>query len=226
MRWLPQLYPRGTLWSYNNAAFFPAGLLIERLTGKPFARVAREELCAPLGMRDTGYRLSDVLTAASRELCAELRYPAGPDRFTGLTWFTREIDGARLLSHGGSMQCQQSELTIAQERGFAVVVLTNSERGIELNHAVTAAALRAYLDLEAPARDLRPATAEQLAPYAGHYTSVLAGFELQTEGETLWLHTMPKPLEPGAPPPTLRPPARLAPTGLPDVPIGLDPPYA
>jgi CubicO group peptidase (beta-lactamase class C family) len=63
MRWLPQLYPLGQLWSYNNAAFYAAGRLIEVVSGKPFARVVKDELLAPLGMGDTGYRLTDLLTA-------------------------------------------------------------------------------------------------------------------------------------------------------------------
>ena len=287
MRWLPQLYPLGTLWSYNNAAFYPAGLLVERLGGRPFARIAHDELFAPLGMTDTAYRLTDLLTpkvamgfsavftadgvpepgrwygessinpvggvsstardvlrwarfvidgrddagrellsAASRDLLREPRYPAGPETFTGFTWFTREVGGVRLMSHGGSMRFQQSELTIAPERGFAVAVLTNSERGSELNEEVTAAALHAYLDVEAPHPEPLPGTAESLAPYAGHYVSELADYELTRDGETLWLRTTPKPLGTTTAPPTPRPPVRLAPTAREDVLVGLDPPFA
>lgn len=287
MRWLPQLYPLGTLWSYNNAAFYPAGLLIERLTGKPFAQAAREALFAPLGMTNTGCRQQDLLTpkvamgfsavftdrgtpqpgrwypeaaihpvggisatandvlrwarfiidgradaggelltTASRELCGELRDAAGPDRFTGFTWFTRELDGVRLLSHGGSMRFQQSELVIAPERGFAVVVLTNSERGSELNDEVTAAALRAYLALASPKPQPVAGAPERLAPYAGRYVSELADFEVSLDGETLWLRTTAKPLGISASPPEPRPPVRLALTARPDVLVALDPPYA
>ena len=192
MRWLPQTYPIGQLWSYNNASFYVAGRLIEVVTGKPFAQVAREELLTPLGMTDTGYRLTDLLTAkvamgfsavygddgipqpaagmasarsissaasrrpprtccaghgspamaatmrarndlslASRELLRELRVPAEVDDFVGLCWFTRDLDGVRLMWHGGSMRYQQSRLIIAPERGFAFIALTNSERGSE-----------------------------------------------------------------------------------------------
>ena len=59
MRWLPQTYPLGQLWSYNNASFYIAGRLIEVITGKPYAQVAKEELLDPLGMTNTGFRLTD-----------------------------------------------------------------------------------------------------------------------------------------------------------------------
>lgn len=225
MRWLPQTYPIGQLWSYNNAAFYVAGRLIEVITGKPFAQVAREELLAPLSMNDTGYLLTDLLTArvamgfsavyeegqtpkpgrwygvgaidpvgglsstandilrwarftidgrdnagalilseATRELLRELRVLAGPDEYVGLCWFTREVEGGHFMSHGGSMRFQQSRLVIAPERGFALVALTNSERGSEMIDRVAKAALRAYLDIEEPTPTTIPADGTALAP--------------------------------------------------------------
>ncbi|MFN8593472.1 MAG: serine hydrolase domain-containing protein [Thermomicrobiales bacterium] len=287
MRWLPQLYPLGTLWSYNNAAFFPAGLLVERLTGRSFARVVQEELFSPLGMTNSGYRLTDLLTAkvamgfsavfaeggtpqpgrwygegsiypvggisstandilrwarfiidgrddhgnevldaASRATCGALRYPAGLDRYTGFTWFTREIDGVRLLSHGGSMRFQQSELIIAPDREFAMVILTNSERGSELYGEVTAVALREYLGASAPKPEAVAGTPEQLAPYAGRYRSELADFELTRAGDTLWLHMTQKSLGTSIAEAEVRPPVRLALTATPDVLLARDAPFA
>lgn len=63
MRWMPQVYPLGELWSYNNAAFYVAGRLLEVVGGKPYAKQIKEEFLDPLGMNDTGYRLTDLLTA-------------------------------------------------------------------------------------------------------------------------------------------------------------------
>ena len=42
MRWMPQLYPLGDLWSYNNAAFYVAGRLLE--VGEDRARALRDWL--------------------------------------------------------------------------------------------------------------------------------------------------------------------------------------
>ncbi|MFT4037643.1 MAG: serine hydrolase domain-containing protein, partial [Thermomicrobiales bacterium] len=37
MRWMPQVYPLGEQWSYNNAAFYVAGRLLEVVGGKSYA---------------------------------------------------------------------------------------------------------------------------------------------------------------------------------------------
>ncbi len=286
MRWLPQTYPIGQLWSYNNAAFYVAGRLIEVITGKPFAQAAREELLQRLGMNDTGYLLTDLLTArvamgfsavyeeggtpkpgrwygvgaidpvgglsstandilrwarftidgrddagnallseATRDLMRELRVSAGPDEYVGLCWFTREIDGVRLMSHGGSMRFQQSRLVIAPERGFALVALTNSERGSEMIDRVENMALRTYLDVEEPTPATIPADRAALAPYAGRYTAALSNYTVKFEGDTLMLRTERNRDAPGEDISPPVPPSRLALTTKPDLLLALDPPF-
>ena len=288
MRWLPQISPLGQLWSYNNAAFYVAGRLIEVLTGKPFARVAQEELLTPLGMKDTGYRLTDLLTAKvamgfsavyddgdtpnpgrwygvgavdpvgglsstardvlrwarftidgrddagneilsqeSRALLRELRVPAGLGEYVGLTWSTRDAGAAqiRLMSHGGSMRFQTSRLVIAPERGFALVVLTNSERGEEMIDNVDKSALRVYLDIEEPEPQTVPAGREALAPFVGRYSAALADYTLDLEDDTLWLRARRNRAAPGEDISPPIPPSRLALTTDPDVLLALDPPF-
>lgn len=286
MRWLPQTYPLGQLWSYNNASFYVAGRLIEVITGKRFAQVAKEELLDPLGMSDSGYVLTDLLTAkvamgfsavyndgesanpgrwygvgavdpvgglsstakdilrwarftsdgrdnagneilseASRDMLRELRVSAGLDEYVGLCWFTREVGGVRLMSHGGSMRFQQSRLIIAPERGFAIVALTNSERGSEMIDRVVKVALRAYLDVEEPTPETIDGERTALAPYEGRYTAALASYTLSLEDGRLWLRaerTRESPGEDVSPP---IPPSRLALTKHPDVLLALDPPF-
>ncbi len=52
----------GTEWSYSNSGYFLLGVIIERVTGKPYDVVLRERLLEPLGLRDTGYdHYSEVL---------------------------------------------------------------------------------------------------------------------------------------------------------------------
>lgn len=43
----------GTRYLYSNSAFFLLGLIVERLTGRPFAAFLDEEIFAPLGMTST-----------------------------------------------------------------------------------------------------------------------------------------------------------------------------
>ena len=47
---VPQLFPPGELWSYNNAGFVVLGRLVELLRGKPYDVCLRERLVAPLGL--------------------------------------------------------------------------------------------------------------------------------------------------------------------------------
>lgn len=51
----------GTAFAYNNADYIVLGLIIERVTGKPFADVLDERILRPLGMRDTGMIRSDAI---------------------------------------------------------------------------------------------------------------------------------------------------------------------
>jgi D-alanyl-D-alanine carboxypeptidase len=54
MRHAPAFAP-GTRWDYSNTNFILAGMLVERVTGKPWAEHVRSEILRPLGMRDTSY---------------------------------------------------------------------------------------------------------------------------------------------------------------------------
>jgi CubicO group peptidase (beta-lactamase class C family) len=47
---VPQLFPPGSMWSYNNAGFSVLGRLVEVLRGKPYDVCLRERLIAPLGI--------------------------------------------------------------------------------------------------------------------------------------------------------------------------------
>lgn len=43
----------GTRWSYSNSGYVVLGLVVARISGKPFAQFLRERIFAPLGMRET-----------------------------------------------------------------------------------------------------------------------------------------------------------------------------
>jgi CubicO group peptidase (beta-lactamase class C family) len=55
-RWEP-----GTRVAYSNPGYAVAGYLIEKVTGKRFEEFIQDELLAPLGMRESGYLLSDEM---------------------------------------------------------------------------------------------------------------------------------------------------------------------
>jgi CubicO group peptidase (beta-lactamase class C family) len=59
---LPQLTPLGEVWSYNNAAFYIAGRLIEVVTGKPYETALKELVLEPLDLRSSYFSADDVIT--------------------------------------------------------------------------------------------------------------------------------------------------------------------
>ncbi len=59
---LPQLTPLGEVWSYNNAAFYVAGRLIEIVTGEPYETALQELVLDPLGLGNSYFFADDVIT--------------------------------------------------------------------------------------------------------------------------------------------------------------------
>ena len=57
-----QLPPPDTLFSYNNAAFSVAGLLIETVTGTTYEAAMKELIFTPLGMERAFFFARDLLT--------------------------------------------------------------------------------------------------------------------------------------------------------------------
>ena len=45
----------GTKFAYNNSGYFLLGAIIEKVTGKPYEQVVKENIFDPAGMKDSGY---------------------------------------------------------------------------------------------------------------------------------------------------------------------------
>jgi CubicO group peptidase (beta-lactamase class C family) len=52
---LDLLFEPGTKYSYNNSAYFLLGIILEKVSGKPYAQLLQERIFTPLGMKDSGY---------------------------------------------------------------------------------------------------------------------------------------------------------------------------
>lgn len=59
---VPQIFPPGTMVSYNNLSLVIAGRVIEKLTGRSYEEVVKERLLDPLGMTNTFMLPWDVVT--------------------------------------------------------------------------------------------------------------------------------------------------------------------
>ena len=57
-----QLAPLGTVWSYNNAGFAVAGLIIEQVTGKSYEDALKELVLEPLGLEQSYLDAGQVMT--------------------------------------------------------------------------------------------------------------------------------------------------------------------
>lgn len=54
---LPLEFQPGSAFSYDNSGYFLLGVIVEKITGKPYAQVLKENILTPLRMNDTGYDL-------------------------------------------------------------------------------------------------------------------------------------------------------------------------
>jgi CubicO group peptidase (beta-lactamase class C family) len=91
----------------------------------------------------------------------------------GISWLLRDVDGARVVSHGGDTTGQHSIFDMIPERRFAITSLTNcGPNGPELNERIMRWAFDAYCGIEV--RDPQPVeiSDEELARYAGRYETI------------------------------------------------------
>ena len=112
----------------------------------------------------------------------------------GLSWLLRDVDGRRLVTHGGTMIGQYSDFTLVPELGFAVTSLTNGgPGGPQLDKRLTAWALERYCgSVDAPPAP-RAVTTEELAEYAGTYETIAVVCDLAAEGDRLVVRISYKP---------------------------------
>jgi len=107
-------YPPEGRWKYSNVAAAAAGLVVESLSGEDFAAYCRRHVLEPLGLDDSGYRLSDMDAAEVAmpydfNRRAETYEPAGHygvPFYPAATLRTSVIGLARLLalmSNGGEL---------------------------------------------------------------------------------------------------------------------------
>jgi len=76
----------GAKWAYSNCGYDLLGLILERVTGKPFGDLLRERLLEPLGMKDTGMDRNDLVQlggASGYTRHAGPRYTPGPHEDRG-----------------------------------------------------------------------------------------------------------------------------------------------
>ena len=142
----------------------------------------------------------DAIQVVAPELIDRMQQPTaqmpGSDLgdAVGISWLLSDIDGERIVAHGGSTTGQYSGFKMVPARGFALISLTNAEpNGTLFNHRISEWALETYLGLVEP--DLVPEarSAEALAEYSGSYKTVAAVMTVTVEDDHLIIDTVPTP---------------------------------
>ena len=159
---LPQQYAPGTAWAYNNAAIQVLEPVLEKATGMPVARFARERLFEPLGMTRPAFVTDRAGDAAVfyglQTTCLDLA------RFGRLYLDGGKVGGRRILDAALRQACRRPVLDGAQRR-LRLPVVAQPPR-----------ALRGATDaVDAQGQPLHPVTG-QLAPTAPVEAFAALGF--------------------------------------------------
>ena len=91
----------------------------------------------------------------------------------GISWFQRDIDGARVVGHGGDTAGQHSYLEMIPEHRLAFTSLTNcGPNGSEFNEEIMRWVFEAYAGVVMTDPEPEHLTEDALAEYVGRYDTI------------------------------------------------------
>lgn len=121
------------------------------------------------------------------------------DEYTGIAWFVEDIGGSRSVFHSGRVPGFTAKVLFVPDKKFGIVVLTNSDRGIEVYDAVIALALKKYLGIEKKSLSAVAADRASFEPFEGTWIGDLEDYKFYFEGEQLKAQRLFKPIAVGGP---------------------------
>lgn len=133
----------------------------------------------------------------------------------GLSWFLREVDGVKIVEHGGSANGQFANLLVAPDHDFAVAVLSNAgpDGGLAFNREILHWALEQYLHVVDRAQEEQAYDAGASGEVVGTYQNEMMVITVRDEDAAITLECQIRPeirvAAAKAPPPDL-PPAGLS----------------
>jgi CubicO group peptidase (beta-lactamase class C family) len=137
--------------------------------------------------------------------------------YVGVSWLMRDVDGVRLVGHGGTTNGQYSGFTMVPERGFALISMTNcGPNGSELNTQLEKWALEHYAGVVATEPEQLALGDEALVQFTGRYETIAATADITAAGGRLLVTVEIKPemaavlRESGEDVPAEQPPIALA----------------
>jgi CubicO group peptidase (beta-lactamase class C family) len=137
-------------------------------------------------------------------------FPATGLEMMGLSWFITEVDGEKILEHPGGTNGQASTLCLVPQKGFAMVLMVNSDRGRRLVERVKLSALLEYAGIQLPEAVPVKVEPQKMAEYVGRYSATLQILDVKVAGDNLELNVTtkggfptPETPAPPSPPPAL-----------------------
>ncbi len=206
-------------WAMGRAIYSCGGIVSNVKDLLRYAHLHVGEGVAPDGAR--------LLTRESVTLMQTPLAPAsGATDAVGVAWMLTNAGGTWIVRHGGGTHGQTTEFRLAPARGFAIIILTNSDDGDQLCDQVAEWALEHYLGVAWPKAAPLDLPESKLAPYVGRYASLDSDYELYLQDGKLMMRVtyrggFPTPDTP--PPSSQPPPVRLA-FYAEDRVVALDPP--
>jgi CubicO group peptidase (beta-lactamase class C family) len=138
-------------------------------------------------------RAKDGTQVLSREWLKTMQEPTFDMRgsalgdYVGISWLMRDVDGVRLVGHGGDTIGHHSDFVMVPERNFAISSLTNcGPNGNEFNSQVVKWALEAYLGVIEKDPEAVKLSDAELAPYTGTFETIAVWADITaSEGDLI-----------------------------------------
>lgn len=167
-------------------------------------------------LRYARFHMSDGEGVLSSESIHAMQQPQVQSNLAGewrgLSWMLRDVGPARIVSHGGATHGQTATFQICPQHRFAITLLTNSDRGGELNGAIVKEALKLYLNAEVTQPAYVEMGASALAEFAGSYRAPENDLVLAIDDAGgLWMDIIPRGgfPKPDSPPGPKAPPCHI-----------------
>lgn len=137
--------------------------------------------------------LSPELLAKMKEPTVDMRGSALGD-YVGISWLLRDVEGVRIVGHGGTMIGQHSDFVMVPERNFGFIALTNcGPNGPQFNEAMLRWALESYIGVIDKEPEPIAVGDDVLAEYAGDFETVAAIAHITAEAGRLMVAVELKP---------------------------------
>src|SRR5215213_1943830 len=130
----------GAKFSYNNSGYFLLGAIIERVTGKPYEQVLKENIFDPAGMKYTGYDHHDMIIPKRAS-----GYARTADGYTNAVYlenyaygwaiantsFKQNDQPVQMIRHGGGINGFTTTIIRFPKEKNLIVMLDNTGQNVD-----------------------------------------------------------------------------------------------